>query len=310
MKRSFTSPFASPFTLARVSQSLLTIALAPVLAVQAWRTVRCTPRLAPAGGDEQGFVPGSDPAAGPAYRVVVIGESTAVGVGAAQHAQALPGFLAEALRERLRRSVAWSVNGENGATAHRVTTGLVAPANGAPGDGPARDGSPSGDPGPDLVVVTVGINDLIRRRPLRRWADDVSRLIAALQGRYGHATLVVAGMPPVHRFPALPQPLRLVLGARARTMDRILRDTARSRGAVHAPMDEAMARDRGLFSTDGFHPSPAGYRAWAEDLARAAAPVPPLPPDPAPDSGPDAVPDAVPDSAEEAPPAESSRPGR
>src|SRR5690606_7164009 len=99
---------------------------------------------------------------------------------------------------------------------------------------------------------------------------------------------------------------RLVLGARARTMDRILRDTARSRGAVHAPMDEAMARDRGLFSTDGFHPSPAGYRAWAEDLARAAAPVPPPPPDPAPGSGPD----AVPDSAGEAPPAESSRPGR
>ncbi|WP_165970645.1 SGNH/GDSL hydrolase family protein, partial [Actinomadura sp. 6K520] len=258
---------------------MLLIPLAPILAVQAWRTARRTPRLAPATGDEHGFVPGTDPAAGPAYRVVVIGESTAVGVGASRHAQALPGFLAEALRERLRRSVSWSVTGENGATAHRVATGLV-PANGTPGDGTPPGGAPpggaSGGPGADLVVLTVGINDLIRGRPLRRWTDDVSRLIAALQGRYAHATLVVAGMPPVHRFPAIPQPLRLVLGARARIMDRIMRDAARSRGAVHAPMDEAMARDRRLFATDGFHPSPDGYRAWAEDLARAATPTPSL----------------------------------
>ncbi|WP_165950417.1 SGNH/GDSL hydrolase family protein, partial [Actinomadura sp. GC306] len=261
---------------------MLLIPLAPVLAVQAWRTARRTPRLAPAAGDEHGFVPGTDPGAGPAYRVVVIGESTAVGVGASRHAQALPGFLAEALRERLRRSVSWSVNGENGATAHRLATGFVpatgtanGTANGTPngttGDGTPPGGAPpggaSGAPGADLVVLTVGINDLIRGRPMRRWSDDASRLIAALRDAYAPATLVVAGMPPVHRFPAIPQPLRLVLGARARIMDRILCDAARSRGAVHAPMDEAMARDRRLFASDGFHPSPDGYRAWAEDLA-------------------------------------------
>ncbi|TMR00632.1 SGNH/GDSL hydrolase family protein [Actinomadura soli] len=244
---------------ARVPQSLMLIPLAPVLVVQAWRTVRRTPRLDPASGDEHGFVPGANPGSGPAFRVVVIGESTAAGVGASQHAQALPGFLAEALKERLRRSVAWSVTGENGATARRVTTGLV-PAAGGP-------------PALDLVVVTVGINDLIRRRPLRRWTADLADLIAVLRGRYADATLVVAGMPPVHRFPAIPQPLRLVLGARARSMDRIMRDVAVAGGAVHAPMDEGMARDRRLFASDGFHPSPAGYRAWAEDLARAAAPT-------------------------------------
>ncbi|MGP4021965.1 SGNH/GDSL hydrolase family protein [Actinomadura sp. 3N407] len=306
-----------PFTFARVPQSMMLIPLAPVLAVQAWRTARRTPRLAPATGDEYGFVPGADPGAGPAYRVVVIGESTAVGVGASQHAQALPGFLAEALRERLRRSVAWSVNGENGATAHRVVTGLVPPVNGASGNGsshgaPAQAGASPGDPAaggvsPDLVVVTVGINDLIRRRPLRRWTDDMAELIAVLQGRYAHATLVVAGMPPVHRFPAIPQPLRLFLGARARTMDRIMRDAARAGGAVHAPMDEAMARDRRLFASDGFHPSPDGYRAWAEDLARAAAPAPATAPaittTPAPAPGPDPGAGTEAGSAESTPPA-------
>ncbi|MFI0482357.1 SGNH/GDSL hydrolase family protein [Actinomadura sp. 9N215] len=263
----------------RVPQSMVLVPLAPVLVVQAWRTVRRTPRLDPASGDEHGFVPGANPGAGPVFRVVVIGESTAAGVGASQHAEALPGFLAEALKERLRRSVAWSVTGENGATARRVATALVPSAAGMPAQAPtpAAVHAPADDsartPALDLVVVTVGINDLIRRRPLRRWTADLADLVDVLRGRYADATLVVAGMPPVHRFPALPQPLRHVLGARARTMDRIMRDVAVAGGAVHAPMDEAMARDRRLFASDGFHPSPAGYRAWAEDLARAATPA-------------------------------------
>ncbi|MES9537302.1 MULTISPECIES: SGNH/GDSL hydrolase family protein [unclassified Actinomadura] len=245
------------YSAARALRSPLLPLLAPVLAVQAWRTVRRTPRLAPATGDERGFVAGADPRRGPAFRVVVIGESTAVGVGASRHAEALPGFLAEELGERLRRSVSWSVSGENGATARRIIGGLVPPANGSP---------------PDLVVVTTGINDLIRRRSLRRWAADVTELVALLRGRFPDATVLVAGMPPVHRFPALPRPLRSVLGARARAMDRVMRDAAAAGGAVHAPMDEAMARDRRLFASDGFHPSAAGYRVWARDLASAAVP--------------------------------------
>ncbi|MBO2459988.1 SGNH/GDSL hydrolase family protein [Actinomadura violacea] len=255
-----------PFDLARVPRSLALVPLAPVLAVQGWRTVRRTPRLDPASGAEHGLVPapgdgrgagaaagGPDP--GAVFRLVVVGESTAVGVGAAEHARALPGFLAEALAARLRRAVAWSVTGRNGATA-RVTARL---ARGAAAEhGPA-----------DLVVATVGINDLIRRRSLRHWAADVADLVAVLRGGYGDAAVLVAGMPPVHRFPALPRPLRTVLGDRARTMDRITREAARAGGAVHVPMDEAMARDRRLFAADGFHPSADGYRTWADDLARA-----------------------------------------
>ncbi|MCQ0015816.1 hypothetical protein [Actinomadura madurae] len=57
-------------------------------------------------------------------------------------------------------------------------------------------------------------------------------------------------------------------------MDLITSEAAAVGGAVHVPMDEAMARDRRLFASDGFHPSAAGYRAWAQDLARAAVPAP------------------------------------
>ncbi|GLZ11351.1 SGNH hydrolase [Actinomadura sp. NBRC 104425] len=248
MKKAFSLPLSS----FRVNfPTALLLPLAPVLLVQARRTARRTPRLDPASGADHG-VAGTG---APDLRLVVIGDSTAVGVGAAAHAEALPGALAAALHRRLGRSVAWSVTGRSGATARRVATDLV----------PALDGAA------DLVVITVGINDLIRRRPLKAWAADLSALLTAVRGAYRDAAVLVAGMPPVHRFPALPQPLRLVIGARARAMDRVMREVALVHGAVHAPMDEAMARDRRLFAADGFHPSPAGYRAWADDLARAAA---------------------------------------
>ncbi|WP_030165605.1 SGNH/GDSL hydrolase family protein [Spirillospora albida] len=227
--------------------------LAPILLVQARRMARDTPRLEPASGDEQGVTGGTDPE----FTVVVIGESTAVGVGAAEHAEALPGYIAEELAERLHRCVGWAVGGESGASARRVARKIV----------PALD-----PPFPDLVVATVGINDLTRMRRLPQWADDVTHLIATLHLRYPRAMVVIAGMPPVHRFPAIPQPLRSVLGARARTMDRITREVARANGAVHVPMDEEMARDRRLFAADGFHPSADGYRAWAKDLAEAVPP--------------------------------------
>lgn len=244
-------PFFAHLT--RIPKSMMLFLLAPVLLVQARRTARKTPRLAPAKGEEHGSTGGPEPQ----FRVVVIGESTAVGVGASEHAKALPGFLAEALAERLHRDAAWTVSGESGATARRIARKIV----------PALD-----PPFPDLVVVTVGINDLIQMRRLTQWADDVTHLIATLHLRYAHAMVVVAGMPPVHLFPAIPQPLRSVLGARARTMDRITSEVARANGAVHVPMDEDMARDRRLFASDGFHPSPAGYRAWARDLAQAVPP--------------------------------------
>ncbi|GLZ02911.1 hypothetical protein Acsp03_03780 [Actinomadura sp. NBRC 104412] len=233
-----------------VPRGTMSVLFAPLLLLQARRTARRTPRLDPASGADRGIIPG----AVPLLRVVVIGESTAAGVGASQHAEALPGYLAGALSDRRDCGVTWTAVGKNGATARKVFRELVPALNGA---------------SPDIVVITVGINDLIRRRPLRSWSLDLTALVAALRGRYDHAQVIVAGMPPVHRFPALPQPLRTVMGARARAMDRIMREVARTYGALHVPMDPAMAADPGLFASDGFHPSPAGYRVWAQDLANA-----------------------------------------
>lgn len=232
---------------------------APVLLLQARRTARRTPRLDPATGADRGTVHGR----GPALGLLVIGESTAVGVGAHWHAEALPGFLARALNERLRRGVHWTVAGRNGATARRVSSDVVPTL-------PAALGGQA----PDVIALTVGINDLIRQRPLKDWDAHLTGLVGALRGMYGGARLLVAGMPPVEKFPVLPQPLRRVMGGRARAMDRVVQAVAAANGAVHVPMDPGMAGDRALFAADGMHPSPDGYRLWAQGLAEAVTEVP------------------------------------
>ena len=71
----------------------------------------------------------------------------------------------------------------------------------------------------------------------------------------------------MHHFPALPQPLRWALGARAKTFNRALQAFVATRSdcrLLHfdAPMQPA------FIASDGFHPSAKTYALWA-DLAAA-----------------------------------------
>ena len=61
---------------------------------------------------------------------------------------------------------------------------------------------------PDVVVVLIGVNDLKNLRPLRRWDQDVPALLSAIGAATGGVPVIVSGMAPVSRFPALPQPMR------------------------------------------------------------------------------------------------------
>jgi lysophospholipase L1-like esterase len=224
--------------------------LAPLLLMQARQAVRRAPRLPAASGPVHGTAGRGEPL----RRLLVIGESTAAGVGARTHAQALPGFLAAEMSGRLGGSMNWLARGKGGATARAVLAELV-PA----GQGPF-----------DMTVLTVGTNDLFDRRAMQPWAADLRNLIEALDGRgTDGGRVIVSGMPPVHLAPGIPQPLRFVLGRRARAMDRITRQVAASCRATYVPINVPPAGSRRLFASDGFHPSEAGYREWARLLAGA-----------------------------------------
>jgi len=231
-------------------------ALAPLLPVMLWQGRRVrqgTPRLPDASGDAHG-------AAGQGDRTLamaVVGESTVSGVGARTFDRGLAGRLATELAEATRSRVAWRAIGENGATARRIAR-VAAPA--------------LANESVDVAFVALGVNDVLEFTPVPRWQADVAALCDVL-ARDAHARLVVLlGVPPMHRFPSLPQPLRAFLGSRARALDHALGDVAgRREGTVHVPTPAQ--GDAELFCEDRFHPSERGYASWAAHAVGAIRPA-------------------------------------
>ena len=83
----------------------------------------------------------------------------------------------------------------------------------------------------------IGVNDVIDQVPSHRAVQQRAALADWLRERAGVRHVVFAPLPPVHRFPLLPQPLRCVMGGDARRHDAALARWAATRGDVsHVPI--------------------------------------------------------------------------
>ena len=75
-----------------------------------------------------------------------------------------------------------------------------------------------------------------------------------------------APLPPIDRFPLLPEPLRRIMGGDARRHDAALARWAATRADVsHAAIDVDL--DAAGMASDGFHPGEPVYRTCGEALA-------------------------------------------
>lgn len=225
------------------------VLLAPLLARQGARVRRETPLLPEADGPRHGAEGQGKP-----LRLVVVGESTAAGVGVRSHDEGLVRHFAAELAARTGYRIHWQVFARTGATARVASRELVPDA--------VRESH-------DIALVVLGVNDTLRLRSLRAWRSslmDISRTLRGSQ-RPGGRT-VLAGVPDLGAFPALPQPLRTVMGLHARSLDRQLRVLARRFVSVqHVPAPALTSHD--FFAADRFHPNSAAYEQWAIHLAQA-----------------------------------------
>lgn len=230
--------------------SVLTIPLLPLLLAQGYWIRKRTPRLPDAAGPLEGSVTGE----GKPIRLIAFGESTAAGVGAATHESGLAGQLAAALSAQTKQDVNWLVVARSGINARQCLTELVPQLRGRRAD---------------VVMIALGVNDSIEFHSARRWAADVERLIDSVRAEVGDALVLLAGVPPLGCFPALPRPLSVVLGARSASLEQaLIRLVTKMRRVVHVPF-QIEERRIDHFCADGFHPSELGYRLWAEQLAAA-----------------------------------------
>lgn len=218
--------------------------LAPILIPQALWVMARAARLPEAEGPRQGTA-----GQGASLRVLILGDSSAAGVGVATQDQALAGQMcADLARDHL---VSWHLLARSGATAARLLSMLD--------EVPAQSF--------DAAVICTGVNDVKNGVGRAAWQAQYAALLQAVQARFGVTRIVACGVPPMAQFPLLPSPLRDVLGARAAIFDDDLQRLAADHGAFHMSFDAVGTPDE--MAPDGFHPGPEIYAAWGTRLAKA-----------------------------------------
>jgi len=202
-------------------------------------------------------------AEGRALRFLIVGDSSAAGVGAAHQGEALAGRLAQALATRLGQPVGWQVIATSG---HRSEQALAAFE--------AAEVTPA-----DVLITSLGVNDVVDQVAPSQALAALHRIHAVATERAGVRLSIHCAAPPMQQFPLLPQPLRWFFGRQAAHFNAALSSSVAShasRRVLHLP--EAMQRNAAaLMAEDGFHPGPRGYALWAEALAeQILASLPPL----------------------------------
>ncbi len=226
------------------------LVLSPLLLWQGRGVRRRALRLPEAEGARVG-VAGTGPVC---LRLLIVGDSSAAGVGAPTQSQALAGRLSEALSQRLAGSVVWQVVAQTGHTTRdavdTLKTTRLHPA--------------------DVMVTALGVNDVVAQVSAKKWLAQLDKLDWLAVRRAGVRHIVHSGVPPMHALPLLPHPLRWVLGMQARHYNEALTRWVAAhpdRWALPLPFADQMAMAGSLMAEDGFHPGPAIYALWAEQLA-------------------------------------------
>ncbi len=152
----------------------------PLLLPQGLWVKRTARRLPPAAGPISGAI-----GRGPTRRLLLVGDSIIAGVGVEQLVDALPGQLARALAERHRCRIEWHAHGDNGASCADLSRQLPSiPAIKA-----------------DWIFLSVGVNDVTRLTTTRAWRQQLTALLTALTIHSPNASVLLAGVPPMARFP-------------------------------------------------------------------------------------------------------------
>jgi lysophospholipase L1-like esterase len=219
--------------------------LLPVIAIQGMWLRSTITMASPAAGPTSGI---AGDASGPPLHIAVVGESTAAGCGVETHEDGFPGCLAREIAARTPRPVAWEVVGQFGATARRIRYRLLSRLGG----------------NLDVAALLAGANDVLNRRSVEEWSDDLAAILDDLTDRAEHVAVV--GIPPFAVVPSLPSALGRYLGERAGALDAVAQQLCAQDprttwiSSITVPPPDFFAHDR-------FHPSASGYRLWANAVA-------------------------------------------
>jgi lysophospholipase L1-like esterase len=252
-----TGPVWTPPTPFRAATLALKFALLPVLISQG-RQVRTSALKLPEAAGERHGIAGKGRVA---LRVLIVGDSSAAGVGVGTQDEAFAGQLAQALAERTGAAVGWQLVATSGHTAQDAARALA-------GAKLTRA---------DLLVTALGVNDVVSQTRSAQFLKALDEIHALAIARAQVTHSWHCGLPPMGTFPLLPQPLRWIMGRDAAHLDNALvNHLAGQTARLHLPLPEAPhlpgkddATPEGWMARDGFHPGLLGYRQWGRQVAEA-----------------------------------------
>lgn len=187
--------------------------------------------------------------------LLVAGDSTAVGTGAADPADSVAGRIARDLSPLHIDNL-----GRNGARLADVAAQLRR--------APRRHYR--------VLLIQAGGNDILQFTGYARLREDIDRVLQLATARGDRVLLMATG--DVGTAPAIPWPLSVLLSERARRVRDLLAHAAGEREAVHfvdlmqegadSPFRREPAR---YYAEDGLHPSGEGYGLWYAQLRRSVS---------------------------------------
>ena len=224
---------------------LLNFALSPLLLAQGLYVRKTTPRLPEPSGERNGKI-----GAGPTLRLLILGDSAAAGVGACSQSDALSGQLSEQLAPHFHTD--WQLWAKNGYTSQNILNIL---------------NTQSAEPF-DVVLISIGVNDITSGLSQATWLTKQNELIEKLTRKFSAQLIIYSALPPMHYFPALPQPLRWVLGERAKQFNTALQQLIEQHSNCQLVHNDIPIEAQ-FMASDGFHPSATCYTIWAKQITQA-----------------------------------------
>ena len=214
--------------------------LSPVLLLQALWVKLKTPRLPEYKTPESGRT-----SAKPKLSILLLGDSSAAGVGATCFEESLMGQLIEQLPFDFSYRILAFAGDKSAKSLERLKT--------------------IENETFEVAITVLGVNDVTAGTDIQEWLTTKQRLHDQLKNNHHAKQLIVCGVPPMDAFPALPSKLRHYLGNKATQLDLALQQQLTESNTLYFSLRDFPA-DLSAAS-DGFHPGPDVYRHWAKKLA-------------------------------------------
>ena len=126
---------------------------------------------------------------------------------------------------------------------------------------------------PDLVLISVGANDVTHFTPIGSVRTSLVQIISRLRAVNPNVVIVITGSPDMGAPPRIPRALRPIATWQTRRINKMVEALARASGVTFAPIalatGQLFRKDHSLFAADRFHPNARGYAIWVPVLDRA-----------------------------------------